>query len=357
MNIFVNLPTGSNSYKTNLPDSVQDYICVFIDDASILENLYPSKYTEGKTIYYEIKEFAKGLLNGDLLCHQVLWWPKDKFKQWSGGIERFSSLKYDLINKETLLHWIYLATIMYNKSIRIAKLKTEPKSAIDFTSAYGGYLNSSAQDSWVAPFSRCLEKKSMKIGEYQTDELRYEDSFILPLLENNYAIWQTYSRDSNKFELDGIKPIFDSKGDLQISTIRLEPNTPAIYKGILHYDRNAHRNHKRILEITNSSTIINGYSITSMYHAFRIFSVVNQYAREKKITEVCPNKEFILSIRTGRTNADELKIKLEDTLNEIHYNINTHFKNDKPIDNKGLEDILKTTISSTKEHILATKMN
>ncbi|MBK9980909.1 MAG: nucleotidyltransferase domain-containing protein [Saprospiraceae bacterium] len=108
------------------------------------------------------------------------------------------------------------------------------------------------------------------------------------------------SEDSNDISLSSIP-----KGEFQIALLYFNVDQYSLYcKEYREYwDWVANRNHDRYETTMNHGK---NYDAKNMMHTFRLLDMAIEIAKEQKVNVVRPNREFLLEVKNGRFEYDDL---------------------------------------------------
>ncbi len=327
--------TGSFVYKTNFENSDHDMIEIFAKgwDDMLDETQDISK--KGDTTIYEIGAFIKELIKGELQCHQVLWTSPEYIKLNTDIFDVVRKYRGSFINKRVLEYWKACAEYNFGRSRRIATLKADSKTVLDFlTFAHEGHTGST-----VRTMSTIVkEGKLDSSGCMRSIPLKDLAAFDIGFNTDTYEIWEFYG-NTNGEKTAGLIDLDDEL----IVMPRPEPRpSNAFYKGILTYDRTAHKKYKKLKSLVAANKkVARGYSASSMYHAFRTLSCITHFTKYGLVPVEVPNKMFLMDIRRHNYDYDTLKTKFAEMIEEVNKRL-SDYNNTSEIDMKIVKNIVQT---------------
>lgn len=304
--------SGSRAYGTEMPHSDIDLRGVFIlpkHDFFGLSYKEQINDTKNDEVYYEIGRFMELLSKSNPNILEMLAAPKDciRFKH-----PLFEQLKPEyFLSKQCKNTFAGYAIAQVKKARGLNKkiinpMEKERKGILDFC-----YI---VKDAGAEPFKIWLKRKGYKQKQCGLVHI--------PHFKETYALF--YDEDK-KYEFKGVEysPIANEvalssvpKGLEKAAILSFNKEGYQVYcKDYLAYwDWVEKRNDARY-----KNTLAHGkqYDAKNMMHTFRLLEMAEEIAKEGKINVRRPNREFLLKIRKGEFEYNDLVQIAEDKIKSV----------------------------------------
>ncbi len=299
MDIIVKMNFGSLVYGTNLPTSDQDFKMIYIPDAkdillgriqnSIVSHSTKQKNTQDDVDYenYAYHYFLKLLCSGQTVALDMLFTPENHLLLKTSLWEEILSLKDKFISKSLYPFVGYCKSQAYKYSIKGVRIK-EAKQALEV-----------------------LKPHYLKSPQINLEEILIEYEKMIPEC--------THIKIENKVNKHNLSE------DFLVVCGKMIP-VKASFKfayGIL--DTLVSQYGHRTLE-----TEKNNYDHKALYHAFRVAYEALELLKTGHITFPNPEVSFLLDIRKGLCQYEDLQFKLDELIEEIDKAMNESNLREKP---------------------------
>lgn len=297
--------TGSKAYGLDTPASDTDIRGVYVVPKPVFYSLeYPEQVSNetNDIVYYELRRFMELLSKSNPNIMEMLGVPEPCI------IQKHAVM--NLLRPETFLSKLCEKTFANYAFTQIKKayglekkivnpVEQERKSVLDFCYVYLGKVTISVKDFLVA---NIMDER--KAGLAALPHLR--DAYNL-----FYSERESYSGIVRK----------DSSNDVALSSIPKDEVPVAL----LYFNRDAYsvycKKYKEYWEWVEKrneerykTTVLHGknYDSKNMMHVFRLLLMAKEIAVDKKVNVFRSDREFLLNIKQGRFEYDELVQKAEE---------------------------------------------
>lgn len=331
-NLIFKAIVGSQSYGTSTPTSDIDYKGVYmqkIDD--LISFNYKEQINVGKDeSYYEIRRFMQLLQSANPTVLELLYSPDDCIIKNSPQFQLLVDNRDKFLTKKCLLSFGGYAIAQIkkakglNKKMNWEKIKVERKSPLDFT-----YCCENGITIPIKKWLRIHDKKQEYCGLVSLNHFK-----------DSYALYYDYEAVFHGTPTNFRGIVLDDSNSLRTSSI------PKGYtystEVILYFNKDAYsmhcrdfreynkwlenRNTQRYVDVINHNQQIDG---KNLLHCRRLLDTAMEIAKDRTINVRRPNADYLLSIRRGEVNLDEIIKKAEDDLILIE---NLFDKSELPLD-------------------------
>lgn len=301
---------GSKAYGLNTAKSDTDIRGVFILPKDMYYGLEYTGQVNNETndiVYYELKRFMELLAKNNPNILEMLNTPSNCVLQKH---ELMDMLKPEIflskLCEQTFANYAYT---QIKKAYGLEKKIVNPvdeirKSVLDFCFVY--------LDGEAIPLERYFADNGMKqekAGLTAISHLR--DCYNL-----FYSEEQTYAGIMRKEDANDVKLSSISKGEKPIAMLYFNKDGYSVYckKYKEYWDWVAKRNEERY-----KTTMSHGknYDSKNMMHVFRLLLMAKEIASSGKINVFRADREFLLSVKEGQFEYDDLLAKAEALKNEL----------------------------------------
>ncbi len=302
--------TGSKSYGLDTPTSDTDIKGVFVLPKNMFYGLEYTAQVNNDTndiVYYELKRFMELLSKSNPNILEMLNVPEICVLQKHPIMDMLQSEMF--LSKQCEQSFANYAFTQIKKAYGLEKkivnpVEEERKSVMDFCFVH--------EDKEAVPLKKYLEEKSLeqsKIGLAAIAHLR--DCYNL-----YYSNEFNYSGVAKKDNANEVSLSSIPKGEMPIAMLYFNKDAYSIYcKQYKEYwDWVAKRNEQRY-----GTTIKHGkkYDSKNMMHVFRLLLMAKEIAVEGKINVFRNDRDFLLAIKEGKFEYDELVQKAEALKDEL----------------------------------------
>lgn len=329
---------GSRAYGTHLDKSDKDELIVFkYTDYNSLCFDKPLTFRDGDTLYVEISEFVKGLLRSDITYHEVLWSTTKNCLSVSSAFKTFMNRRRDFITHQTVQDWFNHSQYLFSKACRLGQLELKEKNIVDFC-----YLIERNVDhpSPLNTLRQAIERGSFNKYTYAPG-LNVQSLGVFPLNKGVpiYPVFEQWKIEDNQIQLKGL---FDENKDILIDYENEMPRTflqGITFKGLIYIDKRGFKKYKLLQERLSKIERAQGYSLKSMYHAFRIQDLLKGFLVTNRINLAPSNISEIMAIRQGKFSVEDLSTIFYNRSEQIQAMIDDFPKNTS-INYKTVENII-----------------
>lgn len=333
--ILLEAISGSHAYGTNIPSSDVDIRGIFImekEDYLGLEYIEQVSDDTNDTTYYEIGRFLQLLLTNNPNILELLNIPADCLQVRSKLIDLIKS--EDFISKICAASFGGYATQQIKKARGLNKkivnpIAKEKKTPLDFCYYVDGY--------GTIPLKLWLEKRQydqkfcglVKLNHARDSyalfyDMTAHDCFneTIPVVDRE-ATKEQLLQEGKPFGL-GYKGIeVDKSNVIRVSSVPLEEEQV----GIISYNQDGYtvyckdytdywawdkkKNPERFLKSSEKQ-----YDVKNMMHCFRLTEMSKEIATGQGIIVRRPNRDFLMKIRNGEMDYEELLNLAEANLKE-----------------------------------------
>lgn len=304
---------GSQAYGTNTPESDIDIKGVYIQpNDDILSFRYKEQIDIGKDkTLYEVRRFIQLLKSANPTVLEMLYLPEECIKQKEPEFDLLIESRDKFLTKKCLASFAGYAVAQIQKARGLDKKmnweasKVTRKTPLDFIYAVIG--------SQSKPILTWLKEKHLKqelCGLAAIDHIR--DGYAL------YYDWNSHFGDKagTSYPPLGYRGIVvEDSNALRLSSIPKGYDPECIifynkdgysrhcldYKAYTAWLEN--RNTQRFVDVKNHNQKIDG---KNLLHCRRLIDMAIEIATNKTITVKRPNADYLLSIRKGEVNLEEL---------------------------------------------------
>lgn len=308
--IILECISGSRAYGTDLPTSDTDIKGVFIlpKEQYYSLNYVPQVSDErNDTVYYELGRFIELLSVNNPNILELLYSPKETILYKHPYLDVLDSQLF--LSKKCLNTFgkFALAQIKKAKGLRkkiVNPVEKERKTVLDF--CYVGYENGSI------PLMKYLEINNFKQENCGLVNLAHMKG-MFGLYHNKNINYRGIITSSNANEvcLSSIP-----KGEHQIAFLYFNQDGYSAYckDYKAYWDWVKNRNEARYQNTKNSRK---EYDAKNMMHVFRLLDMAIEIGQHQKINVRRPNRDFLLRIRAGLFEYDELLILAKEKQSEM----------------------------------------
>ncbi|GAB2830076.1 DNA polymerase beta superfamily protein [Ferruginibacter profundus] len=302
--------TGSRSYGLDTPTSDTDIKGVFVLPKNMFYGLeYTAQVNNDSNdiVYYELKRFMELLSKSNPNILEMLNVPDDCVLQKHPIMDMLHPEMF--ISKQCEQSFANYAFTQIKKAYGLEKkivnpVEAERRSVLDFCFVH--------EDKEAVPLKKYLEEKGLEqnnIGLAAIAHLR--DCYNL-----YYSDELNYSGVAKKDNANDVSLSSVPKGEKPIGMLYFNKDAYSIYcKQYKEYwDWVAKRNEQRY-----DTTILHGkkYDSKNMMHVFRLLLMAKEIAVEGKINVLRHDRDFLLAIKAGKFEYDELVQKAEALKDEL----------------------------------------
>lgn len=302
--------TGSRSYGLDTPTSDTDIKGVFVLPKNMFYSLEYTAQVNNETndiVYYELKRFMELLSKSNPNILEMLNVPQKCVLQKHSIMDMLRPEMF--LSKQCEQSFANYAFTQIKKAYGLEKkivnpFEEERKVVMDFCFVY--------TDKEAVPLKKYLEDKGLeqsKIGLAVISHLR--DSYNLYYSEEFNYSGIARKDNANQVSLSSIP-----KGEKPIALLYFNKDAYSIYcKQYKEYwDWVAKRNEQRY-----DTTMLHGkrYDSKNMMHVFRLLLMAKEIAMEGKINVFRHDRDFLLAIKEGKFEYDELVQKAETLKDEL----------------------------------------
>lgn len=316
---------GSQSYGTSTPTSDIDLKGVYMQSVDELLGFgYKEQIEVGKDeCYYEVRRFLQLLGSANPTVLELLYSPADCILQSSPQFDLIVKHRDKFLTQKCLNSFGGYAVAQIKKAkgldkkMNYEKDRMVRKDVLDFC-----YVLADGDNFKTTPFKSYLKsegKKQEHCGLSKLDHFR-----------DCYSVFYDHvaemKSENPRFEGGGYNyrgVIFDDSNDVHVSDI---PKY-AVRETVLYFNREGYsshckdyaeyetwlknRNTQRFIDVKGHNQQIDG---KNLLHCRRLLDMAMEIATSKTITVRRPNAEYLLSIRKGEVNLDEIIAKAESDI-------------------------------------------
>lgn len=324
-NIIFKAVVGSHAYSTNIEGSDFDIKGIYIQDPiSVLNEGYREQYSVNKDeTYYEIRRFLELCATGNPTILELLYSPEDCiifkdpiFDQILEHRDKFLTKSC----KHSFGGYAYSQIVKakgLNKKMNWEKSKVERKTILDFC-----YIltprGSEGLKGWL---------------DMQRGRAAFQENYGVSKIPNCRDMYYLYFKNKPDLEYHGICNPEESSNELRLSSIPFEEMMNGIsmsynkdgfsehckdYKSYQTWLKE--RNVQRYVDVEEHGQQIDG---KNLLHCYRLIEVGIEIAKLKTINVRRPNAEFLVEIRKGKHNLEELLAKTTTMLDDLHASFET----------------------------------
>lgn len=306
---------GSQSYGTSTPESDIDYKGVYIqnnDDILSFGYIEQINVTKDET-YYEVRRFLELLQSANPTVLELLYSPDDCVLIIEPEFELIKQSRHKFLTKECKNSFAGYAINQIakarglNKKMNWEKDRVTRKTVLDFTYAYS--------NGQTIPIQKYLSNNNLvqercgltSLNHFKDTYALYYD-YTINMIKKYHGI---VAEDSNDVRLSSIP-----KGEIPITIITFNKESYSThckdYREYLDWLKN--RNTQRYVDIENHKQKIDG---KNMMHCRRLIDTAIEIAEQKTINVRRPNAQYLLDIRKGKFNLEEILDSAEEDIKKI----------------------------------------
>lgn len=326
-NLIFKAIVGSQSYGTSTPLSDVDYKGVYMQDFKDLVSFgYKEQFEESKDeCYYELRRFLQLLQTANPTVLEMLYSPSDCIIKSSKQFDAIAKHRDMFLTKKCLNSFGGYAVAQIKKAKGLGKkmnwekARIERKTPIDFVYCY--------IDGKTMPINKWLKKEGLR-QEYcgLVSLSRFKDCYAL-YYDYNMHYGQDASREYKGRGFKGIST--DESNSIKLSSVPKGMEAEIIvyynkdgysmhckeYKEYIEWLNN--RNTNRYVDVGKHGQRIDG---KNLMHCRRLLDTAMEIATLKTINVKRPNADYLLAIRNGDVNLEDIIKDAEKdlmTLNEL----------------------------------------
>lgn len=314
---------GSHAYGTNIEGSDEDIKGVYIQPPEdVLERGYQEQISISKDeTYYELRRFIELCCTNNPTMLELLYSPEDCI------IYKHSIMDKILANKDKFLskscRWSFGGYAIsqiekasgLEKKLNWEKDRIERKDILDFC-----YITELDEDTGYYPGGSFTIKEFL---DFYNIKQEWIGLTCLPHFRNIYNVFLDFD---NQYNYKGIVSNISASNDISLSSI------PKGQKriGILHFNKDQYsvhckeyneyqkwlenRNTERYVDIENHGQKIDG---KNLLHCVRLLDVGIEVAKEKTINVRRPNAKYLIEIRRGKHNLENILKACKERIEEL----------------------------------------
>lgn len=302
--------TGSKAYGLDTPKSDTDIRGVFVLPMDMYYGLEYTDQVSNETndiVYYELKRFMELLSKNNPNILEMLNTPESCVLQKHPLMEMIKQEMFlSKLCQQTFANYAYT---QIKKAYGLEKKIVNPvdevrKSVLDFCYVYGG------KD--ATPLLTYLEEKEMeqqKVGLTAIAHMR--DCYNLFYAKGTQYAGIVRKEESNDVCLSNIP-----KGEMPIAILYFNKDAYSVYckRYKEYWDWVAKRNEERY---TTTMSHGKNYDSKNMMHVFRLLAMAKEIATDGAINVHRNDREFLMSVKGGEFDYDELVEKAEALREEL----------------------------------------
>lgn len=310
---------GSHSYGTNVDGSDFDYKGVYIQSPEdVLQNGYREQYSVSKDeTYYEIRRFVELCCTGNPTMLELLYTPEDCVIYQHSVFDKLLEERQLFLSKSCRNSFGGYAFSQINKASGLNKkmnwenIKFERKTILDFC-----YV--------LIPSGSVSLKEWLR---YQKGDFTKQEFYGASKVSHCRDLYYLFPKDKPELEYSGICNSDESSNELRLSSIptsEILKYTPMSYNkdGYMEHCKDylsyqtwlKERNVQRYVDVETHGQKIDG---KNLLHCYRLIETAIEIAKEKTINVRRKNADFLIEIRKGKHNLEELLTKAQEKLKEL----------------------------------------
>ena len=319
-NIIFKALVGSHAYGTNIEGSDFDYKGIYLQSPeSILNNGYREQFSVSKDeVYYELRRFIELACTGNPTVLEVLYSPEDCIKYKHPIFNMLVEHKDKFLSKSCKWSFGGYAFSQIAKAKGLKKKmnwessKVERKTPLDFCYILTP-LGSQDLRTWL---------------NYQKGNLIQQHNYGVSKITNCRDMYYIYPKDKKELAYGGICNEEETSNDIRLSSIPKEEILKCI---AMSYNKDGYiehckdylsyqtwlkeRNVQRYVDIENHNQKIDG---KNLLHCYRLIETGIEIAKNHTINVRRPNADFLIEIRKGKHNLEDLLNKANDKIEELN---------------------------------------
>jgi uncharacterized protein len=305
--IIFKAKVGSHAYGTNVEGSDEDFKGVYIQSPEdVLDNGYREQYSVNKDeTYYELRRFIELCCTGNPTMLELLYSPDDCVIEKHPVFDELVKFRDRFLSKSCKYSFGGYAYAQIDKARGLEKKmnwekeRTERKTPLDFCYVITP-LGSRPLREWL---------------HYQKNEGTKQENYGVSVINNCRDLYFIYPSDGT-LGYHGIINKDETSNDLCLSSI---PKEEMLKATVMSYNKDGYikhckdykeyttwlneRNTQRYVDIENHQQKIDG---KNLLHCYRLIETGIEIAKHKTINVRRPNAEFLIGIRKGKHNLDDL---------------------------------------------------
>ena len=330
---------GSHAYGTNLPSSDTDYSGIYIQS---LDDIIGLKYREqvndskNDIVYYEIRRFLELLTSNNPTVLELLNTPDDCIVYKHPVMDMILENKEKFITKNCRNSFGGYARQQIskaqglNKKMNWEQSQVTRKGPLDFCYVIEGektiplidFLKQNGIDQKFCGISKIPHARDMYalFHDFNSQIIYCENRTE----EERKILKEKFDKENYDLGFKGI--VLENSNKIRLSNIPKDLK----YNCVFYYNEDGYsmhcrkykeyeewlknRNTQRYVEIENHQQSIDG---KNMMHTRRLLDMAKEIALGQGINVRRPNAEFLISIRQGKVNLEDLIQHAEDEIKEI----------------------------------------
>jgi len=329
-NVIFKALVGSHAYGTNVEGSDHDYKGVYIQSPEdVLENGYREQYSLSKDeTYYELRRFIELCCTGNPTMLELLYTPEDCILYKHPVFDKMIQERQRFLSKSCKYSFGGYAMSQIgkakglNKKMNWENSKVERKTILDFCYILTPVGSTPLRD-WLR----------LQRGDFTKQEF-----YGVSKIAHCRDLYYIYPKDKPELEYSGICNPDETSNELRLSSI---PVSETIKYSAMSYNKDGYmehckdyksyqtwlseRNTQRYVDVEEHGQKIDG---KNLLHCYRLIETGIEIAKEKTINVRRNNANFLIEIRKGKHNLDELLTASNEKLKQL----------DEEFDNSDLPD-------------------
>lgn len=332
---------GSHAYGTNIETSDEDFAGVYIQKMDdILGTNYKPQLNDDKndTVFYEVRRFVELLATANPTMIELLNSPQDCILYIHPSFQEIINNKDVFITKGCKNSFGGYARQQIskakgqNKKVNWEKDKVERKTPLDFcymhedekSISLTAFLSAKGLDQRFCGLSKLPHSKDMYALFYDFDAAALFSEYRTPRERKRTKIlFKLFGSNIHGFK--GI--IFEDSNDVRLSSI---PKNCDSFIGHISYNKDgysqhcvdyksyqdwlANKNEARYVDVKSHGQKIDG---KNMLHCQRLLTMAKEIAEGKGVIVRRPDAEYLISIRRGAIDLQELIDRAENTIKDV----------------------------------------
>lgn len=319
-NIIFKARVGSHAYGTNVEGSDEDFKGVYMQSAeSVLNDGYQEQVTVNKDeVYYELRRFLDLCCSNNPTMLELLYMPEDCIVYKHPVFDKILEHRNKFLSKSCKYSYGGYAFAQIekakglNKKMNWEKTKVERKTILDFC-----YILTILG---AIPFKDWLSRQRGKFTR--------QENYGAAKVNHARDIYYIYPATKDDLGYKGLTNEDESSNELRLSSI---PKEMIIDHSVLVYNKDAYmehckdykeytewlakRNVQRYVDVEEHGQQIDG---KNLLHCYRLLETGLEIAKDKTINVRRPNAKFLVEIRKGKHNLQELLDKATEKIEELN---------------------------------------
>lgn len=319
-NIIFKTIVGSHAYGTNIEGSDEDIKGIYIQSPeSVLIHGYQEQVTVNKDeVYYELRRFIDLACGGNPTVLELLYSPEDCVIEKDPIFDMLLEHKEKFLSKSCRFSFGGYAYAQIekakglNKKMNWENSRVDRKTPLDFCYILTP-LGSTPLRDWL---------------NLQRDFIsQHQENYGVAKIANCRDMYYIYPKTKPELEYYGIVNKEETSNDLRLSSI---PKEQILFGVAMSYNKDGYvkhckdyksyqdwlknRNTQRYVDIAEHGQKIDG---KNLLHCYRLIETGIEIATQKTINVRRPNAEFLIGIRKGKYNLEELLTQAETKIKEL----------------------------------------